>query len=285
MPRPTVEELTGRNSVSYSSLDTFMQCGEKYRLSRIHRVTEEQAYWMVGGTAFHTASEWFDKGDDRHLSDLWREAWEKEYANLDLSRPIRSGGRASKAWPNKEDATWWNVHGPQFLEAYATWRATSGWEIYTDQGHPFIEYEFTLVLPNPDKSEDASPEISAQGFIDRVFVTPDGEVVIVDLKTGSREPAASTQLGIYAAGLRQRGGVIANLGAYYMARKGESPRILSLHHYTDELLAYWLSMFEDSIRSERFLPHVTAMCQTCMVAPHCYAVGGRSPYKLPFSND
>lgn len=284
MTRPTLEQLTGRNSLSYSSLDTFQQCGEKYRLSRVHKVSEEQAYWMVGGSAFHTASEWFDRGDERHITDLWRDAWEAEYAQLDLGKPIRAGGRATKQYPNKEDAVWWNANGPVMLADYAKWRSQSGWEIYTDQGTPFIEYEFTLVLPNPIKGDDASPEIAVQGFVDRVFVNSHGEVVVCDLKTGSREPASTLQVGIYAAGLRQRGGVTAQLGCYYMARKGEPGQTYALHHYTDELLAYWIGMTEDAVRSERFLPHVTSMCQTCMVAPHCYAVGGVPPYRLPFSN-
>ena len=282
MPRPTIEELTGRNSLSYSSLDTFQQCGEKFRLTRVHKVTEEQAYWMVGGSAFHTASEWFDQGDNRSLHELWREAWNAEYEKLDLSRPIRAGGRATKAYPNKEDHTWWNQHGPEMLNNYAIWRRNSGWEIYTDNGHPFIEYQFTLTLPNPFPADDASPELALTGYVDRVFVTPNGEVVICDLKTGSKEPASSLQLGIYCAGLRQRGGLNASLGCYYMARKGEPGATLSLHHYTDDLLAYWLGMFEDNVRSQKFLPHVTSMCQTCMVAPSCYAVGGKPPYKLPF---
>ena len=286
MSRPTVEQLTGRNSVSYSSLDTFQQCGEKYRLTRIHKVPQEQAYWNIGGKAFHLAAEWFDKGSDATGATLWREAWDKEMAEVDATAPIRAGGRATKQYPNKEDALWWGINGPNMLMDYFKWRAQSGWDIFDVDGHPVVEYEFTLVLPNVITSDDASPNVLVQGYIDRVFVNPNGELVVVDLKTGSREPAASTQLGVYAAGIRQRLGFNPPLGAYYMARKGDIGGLVSLAHYTDELLAYWISTFEDSIRSERFLPHVTSMCQTCTVAPACYAVGGKPPYTPPFfSND
>lgn len=282
MPRPTVEELTGRNSVSYSSLDTFQQCGEKFRLTRIYKVPQEQAYWNIGGKAFHLASEWYDQGSDLSIASLWRDAWDKEMADVDTSKPLRAGGRATKQFPNKEDATWWGINGPNMVADYVKWRANIGWEILVVNDVPMIEYEFTLVLPNAIKSEDASPNVLVQGYIDRVFVNNHGELVVCDLKTGSREPAASTQLGVYAAGIRQRLGMNPTLGAYYMSRKGDVGGMISLAHYTDELMSYWISTFEDSIRSERFLPHVTSMCQTCTVAPACYAVGGKPPYALPF---
>ena len=284
MSRPTVEELTGRNSVSYSSLDTFQQCGEKFRLTRIHKVEQEQAYWNIGGKAFHLASEWYDKGSDLSIASLWRDAWDKEMSEVDTTKPLRAGGRATKQFPNKEDHLWWGINGPNMVADYIKWRANIGWEILVVDGVPIIEYDFVLVLPNAIQSDDASPNVLVQGYIDRVFVNGHGELVVCDLKTGAREPAASTQLGVYAGGIRQRLGMNPTLGAYYMARKGDVGGMVSLAHYTDELLSYWISTFEDSIRSQRFLPHVTSMCQTCTVAPSCYAVGGKAPYPLPFVN-
>lgn len=280
MSRPTVKDLTGKSHLSYSGLDTFQQCGEKYRLQRVMHVEQDQAWWFVGGSAVHKATELYDLGDERTLEKMWADAWIEQTDTLDMSKPIHAGGRATKQWPNKEDAAWWNFHGLQMLTDYVKWRDNSRWELLTDGDYTFVEYEFLLTLPNP-MSEDEG-DLVVKGFIDRVFVTPDGEVVVVDLKTGSREPASSTQLGIYAAGLRQRANVNPAVGAYYMARKADIGQQRSLMHYTDDLLAYWLGMFEDSVRSERFLPHVTAMCGTCTVAPHCYAVGGKAPYNLPF---
>lgn len=281
MGRLTLSDLTGKNALSYSSYSTFLECGEKYRLTRIHRVDQEQSFWLVGGSAFHEASEAFDRGDSRGLPVLWQEAWQRQLAELDRTKPIRAGGRATKAYPNKEDDSWWGINGPIMLENYARWRDQSGWQLLEVDGHLFVEYEFSLLLKNPIQADDASEDIVIQGFIDRVFVTDMGEVVICDLKTGSREPTA-TQLGIYAAGLRQRAKIDAPLGVYMMARKGEPGRMHSMLQYTDNMLGYWFGMAEDAIRSERFLPHVSSMCGTCMVAAHCYAVGGKSPTQLPF---
>jgi len=277
MDKPTLKELTGRNHVSYSSFDTYQQCGEKFRLTRVLQVEEGDAWWFYGGTAFHTAAEWWDLGDAHALPEIWKGAWDKATENLDPKKDIRAGGRATKAYPDKENDAWWNEHGPKMLEDYVKWRNTSGWEIYTDNGVPFVEWEFTVSFPREGKDE-----VAVKGFIDRVFVNPEGELIVCDLKTGSREPASTTQLGTYAVAMGQRGGVSPLLGCYYMSRKGEPSANRSLIHYTPEMLSYWLGSFADSVRDERFIPNVTSMCQSCMVAPSCYAVGGNAPYALPF---
>jgi len=282
MSKPSIEKLTGKKHLSYSGLDTYQQCGEKYRLSRVLHVEEGQAWWFIGGSAIHRATEWWDLGDGNPLPKIWADAWEEATQNVDPEQPVRAGGRVSKQWPNKEDHTWWNFHGPQMLENYVRWRDQSQWQIYSVNDTPFVEWEFMLTLDNPIQGDDVSPTLQVKGFIDRVFVTPDGEVVVVDLKAGSREPASTTQLGVYAAALRQRGGVDAALGGYYMTRKGESPVLRGLGIYTDRMLGYMLGVFEDSVRERKFLPHVTSMCQTCMVSQFCYAVGGTPPDGGPF---
>lgn len=280
MGKPSIETLTGKKHISYSGFDTYQQCGEKYRLTRVLHVPEDQAWWFIGGSAFHLASEYFDKGDDRRLIDIWNDAWVESTRDVDETKPIKAGGRATKQWPDKENAAWWGFHGPKMLEDYAKWRKSSGWEIYEVNGVPFIEWEFLLSLEPPILM--ASENIQVKGFVDRVFVTPDGEAVVCDIKTGSREPASTTQLGIYAAALRNHGGIDPALGGYYMSRKGETPNLRAMTMYTDRLVAYWLTVFEDSVREQKFLPHVTSMCGTCTVQEFCYAVGGKSPDGLPF---
>lgn len=53
--------------ISYSSLTTYLDCGWKYYLSRIVKVKEEPAWYLVGGSAVHEATEMYDF-----------EMWEKE---------------------------------------------------------------------------------------------------------------------------------------------------------------------------------------------------------------
>lgn len=47
--------------VSYSSLTTYLDCGWKYYLTRIKKVKEQSAWYLVGGSAVHLATELHDK--------------------------------------------------------------------------------------------------------------------------------------------------------------------------------------------------------------------------------
>jgi hypothetical protein len=47
--------------VSYSSLSTWLDCGWKYYLSRIVNEDETPAWYLVGGSALHAATEDYDR--------------------------------------------------------------------------------------------------------------------------------------------------------------------------------------------------------------------------------
>lgn len=47
--------------VSYSALTTYLDCGWKYYLTRVERVKERPTWYLVGGSAVHTATEYYDK--------------------------------------------------------------------------------------------------------------------------------------------------------------------------------------------------------------------------------
>lgn len=282
MGKPSIETLTGKKHLSYSGLDTYQQCGEKYRLTRVLNVKETKAWWFIGGSAIHRATEWWDLGDGNPLPKIWADAWEEVTQDIEPGEKISAGGRVSNQWPNKEDHTWWNFHGPQMLEDYVRWRDESKWQIYSVNDTPFVEWEFLLTLDNPIQGDDVSESVQVKGFVDRVFVTPEGEAVVVDLKAGKNEPASAIQLGIYCAALRQRGGIDPALGGYYMTRKGTTPNLRGMGIYTDRMLGYILGTFEDSAREQKFLPVVSNLCGTCTVQEFCYAVGGNPPDGGPF---
>jgi ATP-dependent helicase/DNAse subunit B len=47
--------------ISYSAFTTYMDCGFQYYLGRLMQVPEEPSVWSVGGSAFHTACENYDR--------------------------------------------------------------------------------------------------------------------------------------------------------------------------------------------------------------------------------
>lgn len=51
---------TAPSYISYSQFSTWLDCGEKYRLTRVVQVSEDPAWFLVGGKAVHTATEAID---------------------------------------------------------------------------------------------------------------------------------------------------------------------------------------------------------------------------------
>lgn len=47
--------------VSYSALTTYLDCGWKYYLTRVEKLTEQPTWYLAGGSAVHTATEMYDK--------------------------------------------------------------------------------------------------------------------------------------------------------------------------------------------------------------------------------
>lgn len=47
--------------VSHSQLTTWLSCGWQYYLTKVNNVDEEPAWWFVGGSALHEATELYDK--------------------------------------------------------------------------------------------------------------------------------------------------------------------------------------------------------------------------------
>ena len=188
---------------------------------------------------------------------------EKELANIPDGTELRAGGRATKAYPNKEDGSWWKEHGPKQVEAWAKWReANPNLEILEVNGQPAIEIAVAADLDG----------VRLQGVIDRVFVDKQtGETMIVDLKTGTYPPASQLQLGFYRVALEQTAGINPQYGAYWMARQGVLSQVEELWHST-AMITSWLKATKQLIDNNVFIPHITNMCKSCGVRDFCYAV-------------
>ena len=260
----SLEALTGSKYLSFSSLESWLSCGEKYRLQKVVGVHQQQAWYLLGGSAVHEATEMLDTGVAGTPELAWQAAWEKQIANVTDFTDVRAGGRVSKQYPNKEDHTWWETNGLDMVKSYAQHMNTllsTGWTLLG------VETAFEINIEG----------VEIRGFIDRVMANPDGEVEVHDIKTGSHTPAWTLQLGVYAHGAYQALEVMPSIGRYYMARSGSLTPQSSLLHYTPDLLAQWFGKAREAIEAEVFVPHVTAMCGSCSVREHCVAVGGTAP--------
>lgn len=275
-----LELLTGRGYLSYSAMSSYLECGNRFALERVYNAPQTPAWWFLAGDAFHKATEDFDHADEFEPDQAeahWHARWAEAMAEVEDPKALKAGGRKSAQWPDKENGDYWTATGPSLMRLYAKWKQDvfeEGWQwLALPDGKPAIE------VPVQFEAED----VLVKGYIDRVMVDPNGQVVVMDLKTGSREPASSLQLGVYALGLQRNLDIAATLGGYYMARKGEIPTLHSLTHLTNEIPG-WFSSTKKAIEHEIFIPKVGPLCGSCSVAPYCTAVGGDPTLLAPHCN-
>ena len=192
-------------------------------------------------------------------NQLWDKAWALESDGKELTN-ARVGGRATKANPNKEDVTFWQATGPQWVQAYIDWRkANPDWKLWkTPQGTPAIEL---AMLPD-------FAGVPVKMILDRVFEV-NGELVIVDLKTSQQTPTNTLQLGFYKVGILKTFGIDVKWGTYWMARQhGVSP-LVSLEQYTEDKLEYLVSGFDKARKAGIFLPNTNNCQYKCGLTAHC----------------
>ena len=185
--------------VSYSALGTFLECGWKYNLTKLQGVQEGHAVWFTGGSAVHKATELYDLNPLKYstLEELWNEAWfqqvkEDEEINGDMN---------DWQYRGREDMSWWYGEGLWMLERWADFRA-NGWGIYKD----YVEKQFEVPLG----------DTTVKMAIDRVMTDFDGNIVLLDIKTGASSQRHPLQLATYAWALRKMDGLEVNKAAFGM---------------------------------------------------------------------
>ena len=270
-----LELKTGRKYVSHSAMNTWLNCGWQYYLSRIVNVEEQPSYWLVGGKAVHEATEIYDLESDTTMFDstaVFNMRWDANFKESDNGKPFRAGGRATKAYPNKEDAQWWLDNGPKMVDFWVQFREDSGWKLYElPTGKVSVETELNFEIQG----------VEVKGFLDCLMVSPEGELVVVDIKTSSKPPATNTQLGIYAILVEKILGVRPTKGAYFLARTGELTPPVPLDMYTENRFGSWLNKFKLAVENDIFIPAPGFMCGTCSVNTACYAVNGKDSHLYP----
>ena len=241
---------------------------------------ENPSYWLVGGKSVHECTEWYDLMEpkmqaiaDVDCRAVFVDYWQKNYEMADNGMPFRAGGKATKQYPNKEDTSWWLDNGPKMFHNWIEWRK---------QENPYTPYQ--LAGGDFAIETELNVEISGvlmKGFLDRLMVSPDGELTVIDIKTSTRAPITYTQLGTYAIMCEKVMGVRPTKGAYFMARTGELTPPVDLSHYTENRLGSHLRGFKIAIDNNIFIPQPGFMCGTCSVNHACYAVKGIESHKYP----
>jgi len=273
------------SGLSHSAVSSYATCGEQFRLERVYRLKGPPSWALLGGKAVHSITEILDLNElgagqpvptfEEMLNRLIAEECERAKIKVDAIKPT---GRASKEWPNKRDRDWWLHHGPGFVDAWVEWREEYDWELLTmPDGMPAIELDL--------ETEVAGRKF--RGYLDRAYVKPTGEIIVVDLKTG-KSPGSYLQLGTYRLAMKLRYGLDVPLGAYWLAETGLLTEDIDLTVFTDEYMTNLYAMAGRGIDAQVFMPNTNAFCSSCAVRPFCRAKGGLLVNNVPiteFSED
>ncbi len=259
---------------SYSQYSSYVRCGKQYELTRVHGYPETPTWAQVAGNAIHSALEDHTRQCHGALIDVlpFAEYLDRQIQQQEARSGIphtewRATGRKTKEKPNGEDKAWWLVDGPRQVAEFIEWYERANLTPAELNRGPGIEYPVDMVIAG----------IDVKAYIDNISVTRDGELVVIDYKSGTRKPDQEIQLGLYALGLELGGDPRPSIGAYYMTRTAELTPAVNLDRYTLNYFEPIFTQLDAGIRAGVFLPHVSSMCNGCGVAQYCTAVGGTPP--------
>lgn len=244
--------------ISYSSFNTYVECGHKYKLTKMYDVQEGHAVWFTGGTAVHLATEYYDLGgevntDPEYLDEIWNKAW---FETVAVDEDI-NGDMNTWQYKGREDMSWWYGEGRWMLERWVTFR-NAGWTPYKD----YIEKQYQVPI------KDATVKMA----IDRVMVDYDGNLVLLDIKTGASSQRHPLQLAIYAWALR-KDGIAVDKAGFWDARSG-SISVWNIDHLNTERVEDILNTFDKARKSDIFLPNLSN-CGRCGVLSYCKYLNGQ----------
>ncbi len=256
-------------SLSPSKVSSFTDCALAFRFNAIDKLPEPPSPHTVKGTLVHSALE--------------RLFWEHP-----------RGARGTEAAHGALDDAWRALEGDPELEALG---------LGDDERRAFVADAHALVdnylrLEDPDGVDAIGVELSFEadiggprlrGIVDRLDRDDDGELVVVDYKTG-RVPSENNE--------RSRlGGVhfYALLCESVLGRRPARVRLLylrgplsieavpseqSLRGSQQRAGAVW-SAIERACASEDFRPKPSGLCSWCHYQPLCPAFGGSAPPASP----
>ncbi len=263
---PLPEAVIG--SLSPSRASDFKTCPLLYRFRSIDKLPETPTRDAVRGTVVHAVLE--------HLYDL----------------PL--GQRTVEAAQQSVTPTWQELVAEQPELAQLFDAATQDSELadWLESARRLVANYFALEDPNRLEPEAREQYVEVvldglrlRGYIDRLDVSPAGDIRIVDYKTGSIpreafEAKALFQMKFYALVLwRTRGVVPRQLRLMYLADTDTlsySPEAEELARFEKTLQAIWQAIATASLTGD-FRPSPSRLCDWCSHHAFCPAKGGTPP--------
>jgi putative RecB family exonuclease len=250
-------------SLSPSKVTSFRDCALAFRFSAIDRLPEEPTVWTVKGTLVHQV-----------LEQLF---WHHE-----------QGTRTVEAAGSEFDAVWASMQADPDFAALAL--ASDEADELRAEAWGLVQNYFALEDPNDVTPvgielllETRIANLRLRGIIDRLDLTSDGELVVVDYKTGRAPSPAHEQsklIGVHIYALLcqevfgRRPVEVRLLHLKEPIAISTAPSDQSLRGQRQRAVAVWTAI-ERACRDEDFRPHPSPLCNFCNFREFCPAYGGK----------
>jgi putative RecB family exonuclease len=268
MTDPVVAERPTMASLSPSRAADFKTCPLLYRLRAIDHIPEAPSSAATRGTVVHAV-----------LQEL--------FALPSLQRtPDAAKAMIEPAWRQLL------ADEPELASLFPTDSDGSEVAAWLESARQLVDNYFGLEDPSRLDPESCEQLVEVdvgglllRGYIDRLDVSPAGEIRIVDYKTGSLpreafEAKALFQMKFYALVLwRLRGVVARQLKLIYLADRDTlsyTPDEVELERFEGTLRAIRLAI-DKAVEAGEFKPSPSKLCGWCDHQSRCPAFGGTPP--------
>ncbi|MFI5845355.1 RecB family exonuclease [Catenuloplanes sp. NPDC051500] len=275
-------------SLSPSRAGDFKTCPLLFRFRTIDRIPEQPTADQTRGTLVHAVLErLYDlpaaERTPAAAVDLVAPSWERLLAeNPDLTSIFET--------PTGDDG---GTPAEVLVEVQPGERPVAGVDDFLASAKALLEGYFTL--EDPQRLEPAEREqlistvvddrLRLRGFVDRLDVSPDGQIRVVDYKTGGApreafEAKALFQLKFYALVLWRTRGVVPRVLRLIYLKDVEvcdySPDVEELQRFERTVLAL-AKAIEAATAARDFRPQPSKLCGWCSHKALCPAFGGTPP--------
>jgi putative RecB family exonuclease len=248
--------------LSPSKVTAFRDCALAFRFTAIDRLPDPATIWTVKGTLVHSALE-----------------------GLFWNHP--RGERSPEAASSELRSAWADLaEDPDYLSLGLDADAASSF--LADAEQLVANY---FLLEDPDEVTPVGIELTLdarigdvrlRGILDRLDLTPDGELVVIDYKTGRAPSDAYLQsklIGVQTYALLCQE-VLGRRPVEVRLLHLKEPTVITAHPTEQGLrgqrtktLAVW-SAIERACRDEDFRPKTGPLCKFCRFRDFCRAYGG-----------
>ncbi len=249
-------------TLSPSKVTSFRDCALAFRFNSIDHLPELPTVWTVRGTFVHRVLEglFWHHGPGRRTPPAARAQFDRAWSDLQVD--------------------------PDYLTLALTPEQA---EEFRAECETLVDNYFALEDPNEVTPvgielllEARVGSMRLRGILDRLDRTPDGELVVIDYKTGRAPSPAFEQAKLIGVQ------IYALLCQEVLGRRPVQVRLLHLKEPTtiiaepseqavrgqrQKALAVW-SAIERACRDEDFRPHTSPLCRFCRFQAFCPAYGG-----------